>query len=294
MTLDEAIKHCEEKAEELNHKVETWVHCPSDPNWKKTIKDFEDCKKCAEEHEQLAKWLKELVELRSFAQFVTYEVVDDKFKENADCFAEVACRKLVKLGYVKLKGDTYWDIVNVKNVDEPNSRTKEVLTMMIDGWTADNLISREALKNTKPEFMNEKVVRDTKYQTTKDRIYARAWNDCNSYWLNIIDNCQPVKAYTEEEVQEIREEVAKEFKDIIDNLQPVNTKMKYQIEVNGIPIEKLGYSSVTVEARSQGKWILHKDYNESCKYGCNKCGNLNNIPSNFCPNCGADMRGEKE
>lgn len=43
----------------------------------------------------------------------------------------------------------------------------------------------------------------------------------------------------------------------------------------------------------QGKWIFHKDYNESCRYGCNQCGNLNNISSNFCPNCGADMRGDK-
>lgn len=52
----------------------------------------------------------------------------------------------------------------------------------------DDLISREALINAKPEFMNEKIVRDTKYQTSKDRIYARAWNACNSYWLNIIEN----------------------------------------------------------------------------------------------------------
>ena len=43
--------------------------------------------------------------------------------------------------------------------------------------------------------------------------------------------------------------------------------------------------------RPKGEWIFHKDYNESCRYGCNQCGNLNNIPNNFCPNCGADMRG---
>lgn len=42
----------------------------------------------------------------------------------------------------------------------------------------------------------------------------------------------------------------------------------------------------TVYKRSQGKWVFH---NESCRYGCNLCGNLNNILSNFCPNCGAKM-----
>lgn len=45
---------------------------------------------------------------------------------------------------------------------------------------------------------------------------------------------------------------------------------------------------------SQSEWIIHKDYNESCRYGCNQCGNLNNIPSNYCPNCGARMKGGVE
>lgn len=39
-----------------------------------------------------------------------------------------------------------------------------------------------------------------------------------------------------------------------------------------------------------GKWIIHNDFDESCRYGCNQCGNLNNILSNFCPNCGAKMK----
>ena len=49
MTLEEAIKHCHEKAEELRNpfgwKVETVV-----------------CVECAKEHEQLATWLEELLE----------------------------------------------------------------------------------------------------------------------------------------------------------------------------------------------------------------------------------------
>ena len=87
--------------------------------------EIADCEECAKEHEQLAEWMTELKELRKFAQFVTSEVVDDNFRENADCFAEVACRKLVKLGYVEFKDDTYFDVANVKNIDEPNSRIRK-------------------------------------------------------------------------------------------------------------------------------------------------------------------------
>ena len=44
------------------------------------------------------------------------------------------------------------------------------------------------------------------------------------------------------------------------------------------------------DEKPQGKWIFHNDYHENCRYGCNQCGNLNNIPHNFCPNCGANMQ----
>lgn len=45
MTLDEAIKHCEDKYHELIFKAE----CGE-----------EDCYECAREHKQLAEWLKQL------------------------------------------------------------------------------------------------------------------------------------------------------------------------------------------------------------------------------------------
>jgi hypothetical protein len=69
----------------------------------------------------------------------------------------------------------------------------------------NDLISREALINAKPEFMNEKIVRDTKYQTSKDRIYAKAWNACNSYWLNTIKNALTVDTPSGEAISFRRE-----------------------------------------------------------------------------------------
>lgn len=55
LTLDEAIKHCEEKAKELKKDYERAValNIPS-----------EGCLECANEHEQLAEWLKELKRYR--------------------------------------------------------------------------------------------------------------------------------------------------------------------------------------------------------------------------------------
>lgn len=55
LTLDEAIKHCEEKAKELREQPF---------KEKMDIEDVAACEECAEEHEQLAGWLKELKSLR--------------------------------------------------------------------------------------------------------------------------------------------------------------------------------------------------------------------------------------
>ena len=65
---------------------------------------------------------------------------------------------------------------------------------LIDADELNNdLISRSALINSKTEFMNYYIILDTKYRTTKYRIYAKAWNACNSYWLNTIDNAPTVE-----------------------------------------------------------------------------------------------------
>lgn len=67
MTLDEAIKHCEEVAEKNKNEAQMWHK-----QTKGRIVDFCDkamqeennCIECAKDHEQLAEWLKELKQLR--------------------------------------------------------------------------------------------------------------------------------------------------------------------------------------------------------------------------------------
>lgn len=67
MTLDEAIKHCEEVAEKNENKAQEWHKQTKNRvvNFcEKAIQAENDCIECADEHKQLAEWLKELKQLR--------------------------------------------------------------------------------------------------------------------------------------------------------------------------------------------------------------------------------------
>ena len=57
MTLDEEIRHCEEVAENYRYQRDD----AADIN---DVGTASDCQNCADEHEQLASWLRELKELR--------------------------------------------------------------------------------------------------------------------------------------------------------------------------------------------------------------------------------------
>jgi biotin-(acetyl-CoA carboxylase) ligase len=63
MTLDEAIKHSEEVAEEKEKQA--W-----ESQLQEEYEKIKPCKKCAEEHRQLAEWLKELKQLREQTKWI--------------------------------------------------------------------------------------------------------------------------------------------------------------------------------------------------------------------------------
>lgn len=81
MTLDEAIIHAEEVAE-INKTI---ADNTETDNWM----DIAQCEKCAEEHRQLAEWLKELKERREQPEIIRCE--ECKWKQGAECvrFADV-------------------------------------------------------------------------------------------------------------------------------------------------------------------------------------------------------------
>lgn len=68
LTLDEAIKHCEEVAEQNESSAITYKNCKEinvNMYEKLTAEKAEnDCRECAADHRQLAEWLRELKEAR--------------------------------------------------------------------------------------------------------------------------------------------------------------------------------------------------------------------------------------
>lgn len=85
LTLEEAIEYAREVSEKNYRIVRTWPRNPCEPD------ELENCQKCAEEHDQLAKWLKELKECRwSENDNIFYQIRkklnEDKIPENMEPF----------------------------------------------------------------------------------------------------------------------------------------------------------------------------------------------------------------
>lgn len=67
MNIDEAIQHCEEKAKELREQA---GFDTDNERYRMSESEKADCIECANEHEQLAEWLKELKGLRLLTEWM--------------------------------------------------------------------------------------------------------------------------------------------------------------------------------------------------------------------------------
>lgn len=65
MNLDKAIQHCLEVAEQEEEAAVWWDKVHQDGY---VSQEAKECKECAEEHKQLAEWLKELKNIYGFIE----------------------------------------------------------------------------------------------------------------------------------------------------------------------------------------------------------------------------------
>lgn len=81
---------------------------------------------------------------------------------------------------------------------------------------------------------------------------------------------------------------AQGFCTTIDNAPTIDACPYYHHEPTGEPFcEK--------DDRRHGEWLELNDPDATLEnyYVCNQCGRMSNYNSNFCPNCGAKMDGER-
>lgn len=106
MTLDEVIKYFDDDAKE-NAKLAN-IYRENDDDLAEMHK--QDANRSA----YVSVWLRELKEYREFADWLVKAVLEEDWEESADFYAEVLCRKLTKLGKLKVVDNKYMEV----NADE--------------------------------------------------------------------------------------------------------------------------------------------------------------------------------
>lgn len=77
MTLDEAIKHAEEVADKKKQEKQKWDKWLESDYDHRAVAEKVSCELCAEEHRQLAEWLKDYKQLLEHEPTIIYEIPKD-------------------------------------------------------------------------------------------------------------------------------------------------------------------------------------------------------------------------
>lgn len=264
MTLDEAIKHCEEMAyqKDLESGFET-----DNERYAMTDKERADYKECASEHRQLAEWLKELKAYR--------EQRGQRMKIGDEVYIH---------GYVD---EIRQNVVIIRNDGGYFGTVAEEITSRSEiPNTCDDAISREELieaLDTWDKFG---------YAPTNELIPLRGSADKDKYvpYIHYDDVIECIKGMPSVSPRPTQSDDAISRQAVLDLAEWFDLNRQHFIVANLID-EVENMPSVTPQPRA-GQWIEHFD--EIGKwYECDQCHTDWGGAVNYCPNCGAKMEVEE-
>ena len=120
MTIDEAIRHCEEVAEQNETSAITYKNCKeikTNMYEKLTAEKAEnDCRECAADHRQLAEWLKDYKLLRGEYFKCQLNSIDDYRREAARCRAAYFSLSSAHSHLTIRQTDTYQELQEAKRL----------------------------------------------------------------------------------------------------------------------------------------------------------------------------------
>lgn len=121
---------------------------------------------------------------------------------------------------------------------------------------------------------------------------------CGKYKLTEQQPCED-ECVTKAEVIDTIHKTIYGFFDIADDdsEEPINDKDELLLTINKAISNAVKALPSVKPQRSRGKWIQTKDDCDGVNFydfsfECSKCGKEQSFKSNYCPNCGAYMRGE--
>lgn len=317
LTLDEAIKHCEEVANQKEISAITYKNCKefkANIYEKLTAEIAEnDCTECAADHRQLAKWLTELKESKKLLKMAVEDL--SKMPCNKDTYSPDSCYICVKHGSCSYTDSFKWCYADIalKLIGDDTNMPEYIER----GKALDKLIEGDG----DDEFTEGYNFAVNEY---REKIKALPSADVQSVdrWISVDDKL-PVTTMTCLIWYEY-DSLWGRFRDY--GISWYSGNGWYQGYLNGDNIEILYWQDLPeppkdgeadVQIAKQGHWIekaeeyyrLWQDSGRSwddmpyfvtgLNFACPHCFKQYDVNAEgvedweFCPKCGADMR-EKE
>ena len=143
----------------------------------------------------------------------------------------------------------------------------------------------EIIQQTKAEFLNEEVVKESDLETTQEQSYAKGWNACNHRWTQTLKEC----------LSKLQVEPCE---DTISRADAIRVASGYCHPAN-IAKELAKLPPVT-PIRPKGHWIEEfNDLEGEVRFTCSSCRKYQLFETDFCYHCGVRMvepqeRNDKE